>query len=193
MHLLFVNIVRNFTGLWSESYYVCPDDDTISFMENEIRRPDSSTVIRAEPPKVWYHRPKLQIGACRILRRLILALVAGWIVLGVSCGVSATQTPTPVRIATATPAPRPTRTPDPVIARISRTLDFGAAQAKRVQILVQLGQRVEGNLAVRGGADSDVGFSVADPSGNFVVDAERVSGSRGFAFVAAATGKYTSV
>ncbi len=109
-------------------------------------------------------------------------------VLGVSCGVSATPTLIPIRIATATPAPRPTRTLDPVIARISQTVDIGAGQAKRVQILVQLGQRVEGNLAVRGGLD--VGFSVADPSGNFVVDAERVSGSRGFAFVAAATGNY---
>ena len=113
-------------------------------------------------------------------------------VLGIGCGVSATPTLTPVRIATATPAPRPTRTLDPVIARISQTVDIGAGQAKRVQILVQLGQRVEGNLAVRGG-DLDVGFSVADPFGNLIVDAGRVSGTRAFAFVAAATGNYTLV
>ena len=114
-------------------------------------------------------------------------------VLGVGCGVSDTPAAIPIPIATATPALRPTRTPDPVIAHISQTVDIGTAQAKRVQILVQLGQRVEGKLTVRGGSDLDVGFSVADIFGNIIVDAGRVSGSRGFAVVAVATGNYTLV
>ncbi len=112
-------------------------------------------------------------------------------VWGVSCGVSDTPAPIPIRIATATPAPAPTRTLDPVIARIRQTVDIGAGRAKRVQILVQLGQRVEGNLTVRGGADMDVGFSVSDIFRNLILDAGRVSGSKAFAFVAAGTGNYT--
>ena len=60
-------------------------------------------------------------------------------------------------------------------------MDFAADQ----------GQRVEGNLTVRGGADLDVGFSVADIFGNLILDAGRVSGIKAFAFVAAGTGNYT--
>ena len=71
------------------------------------------------------------------------------------------------------------------------TASYG--QVQKVYVLVEAGQRVEGDIVVRGGANLDVRFVAEDPFGNLVVDAGRVSGSSGFAFIAATTGRYSLV
>ncbi len=122
-----------------------------------------------------------------------LCLLAGVLLLA-AC-LAPTPIPTPTPTPTPSPTPTPTATPTPagpqVVRKIDQGVDVPARERRSVVVPVAQGQRVEGSLTVRGGLD--VNLYVRDPFGNIITQAERVQGTRGFAFVAATGGNFDFV
>lgn len=90
-----------------------------------------------------------------------------------------------------TPTPQPMPTPTPTPVAIITKVDVPARQMKTFKIQVKVYERVEGKFVVRAG--TNVAFRIEDPFGNVVTGAEGVSGTRGFAFIAATYGSYSLV
>ncbi|MEJ2242099.1 MAG: emp24/gp25L/p24 family protein [Candidatus Bathyarchaeota archaeon] len=70
------------------------------------------------------------------------------------------------------------------------TFNVDAGNENIFTLSLHAGMNVEGTISVTGGNGNDIDFWITDPSGNIVLDAERVSQETHFDFAANENGKY---